>query len=78
MKIKNLEKLFDQFLVENDCFDEFMCEFHYQNTKGYIYLFDFHWSSLVCKPFMWVCSYQGYSYWENINIKWHKYLKENL
>jgi Zn-finger protein len=78
MKTKNLEKLFDQFLVENDCFDEFMCEFHYQHIDNYDWLMQFPSYMWVDRSLKWVYTYQGYGYWQGIHCKWQKYLKENL
>ncbi len=78
MKTKTLEKLFDQFLVENDCFDEFMCEFHYDNKGLLCDFLEFNHYSLILAAFPWEHTPQRYWYWHDIDGKWQKYLKENL
>lgn len=79
MKTKNLEKLFDQFLVENNCFDEFMFEFLYSNTDTYGYFIKdndpYHW---VDAAFLWRGSFNGNTFWFKTHCKWIRYLKENL
>jgi hypothetical protein len=63
---------FIKFLKKNNAYDKF--RINYLNSE-YLYCNDIILYNYLYESFSWSKTKEGFNYWNNLNNKWHKYIK---